>query len=226
MLGVSIRLSAMPTIATQIYKSLAEQIINGEFGPGDKLEEQVLAERFSASRTPVREALRELAARGLVNLVPRRGGVVANIGVAELSDMLEAEAELEALCARLAAQRMGMLEKKQLEQLHAEATALAEQGDETGYLDANKRFHDLICAGTHNHTLAQTVRHLRDRLAPFRQTQTGVERRFGISHDEHEAIVSAVLAGNGAAAEQAMLNHNARLSSNALSRVREGGRQK
>ena len=71
----------MPTIAIQIYKALAEQIINGEFGPGDKLEEQALAERFNASRTPVREALRELAARGLVNLVPRRGGVVASIGV-------------------------------------------------------------------------------------------------------------------------------------------------
>ena len=212
----------MPTIAIQIYKALAEQIINGEFAPGDKLEEKVLAERFNASRTPVREALRELAAKGLVDLVPRRGGVVASIGVDELSDMLEAEAELEALCARMAAQRMSMLEKKQLEQLHIDATAVAGRGDESGYLAANTRFHDLICAGTHNKTLAQTVRRLRERLAPFRQTQSGVERRFEVSHDEHEAIVSAILAGNADAAGAAMLNHNARLSTNALRRVREG----
>ena len=212
----------MPTIAIQIYKALAEQIINGEFGPGDKLEEQALAERFNASRTPVREALRELAARGLVNLVPRRGGVVASIGVEELADMLEAEAELEALCARMAAQRMSMLEKKQLEALHLDATAVAGSGDEVGYLAANKRFHDLICAGTHNTTLAQTVRHLRDRLAPFRQTQSGVERRFEVSHGEHQAIVSAILEGDADAAGAAMLGHNARLSTNALRRVREG----
>jgi len=212
----------MPTIAIQIYKALAEQIINGEFGPGDKLEEQALAERFNASRTPVREALRELAARGLVNLVPRRGGVVASIGIEELADMLEAEAELEALCARMAAQRMSMLEKKQLEALHLDATAVAGSGDEVGYLAANKRFHDLICAGTHNTTLAQTVRHLRDRLAPFRQTQSGVERRFEVSHGEHQAIVSAILAGDADAAGAAMLGHNARLSTNALRRVREG----
>ena len=212
----------MPTIAIQIYKALAEQIINGEFGPGDKLEEQALAERFNASRTPVREALRELAARGLVNLVPRRGGVVASIGVDELADMLEAEAELEALCARMAAQRMSMLEKKQLEALHMDATSVAESGDEAGYLAANKLFHDLICAGTHNTTLAQTVRHLRDRLAPFRQTQSGVERRFEVSHGEHQAIVSAILAGDADAAGAAMLGHNARLSTNALRRVRDG----
>jgi len=212
----------MPTIAIQIYKALAEQIISGEFGPGDKLEEKVLAERFNASRTPVREALRELAAKGLVDLVPRRGGVVASIGVDELSDMLEAEAELEALCARLAAQRMSMLEKKQLEELHSDATAVAQRGDEAGYLEANKRFHDQICAGTHNVTLAKTVRDLRARLAPFRQTQSGVERRFEVSHDEHQAIVGAILAGNAEAAGLAMLNHNARLSTNALRRVREG----
>jgi DNA-binding GntR family transcriptional regulator len=217
-----IRLAAMPTIAHQIYKALAEQIINGEFAPGDKLEEKILAERFNASRTPVREALRELAAKGLVDLVPRRGGVVASIGVDELADLLEAEAELEALCARMAAQRMSMLEKKQLEQLHADATLLAESGDEAGYLEANTRFHDLICAGTRNKTLAQTVRRLRERLAPFRQTQSGVERRFEVSHDEHKAVVGAILAGNGEAAAQAMLEHNVRLSTNALRRVREG----
>jgi len=220
--ATSFKLPIMPTIAIQIYKALAEQIINGEFAPGDKLEEKVLAGRFNASRTPVREALRELAAKGLVDLVPRRGGVVASIGLEELADLLEAEAELEALCARMAAQRMSMLEKKQLEQLHQDASALAEAGDESGYLEANTRFHDLICAGTRNTTLAQTVRRLRERLAPFRQTQSGVERRFEVSHHEHEAIVQAIVAGNADAAGAAMLNHNGRLSANALRRVREG----
>lgn len=99
------------TSVNRIYKSIAEQIITGNLQPGEKLEEKVLASRFGVSRTPIREALRELSARGLINLIPRRGGMVAEIGLERLSDMLDAECELEGLCARLAAMRMTALEK-------------------------------------------------------------------------------------------------------------------
>lgn len=210
----------MPTIAAQIYRTLAEQIITGALAPGQKLEEKVLAERFGVSRTPIREALRELGARGLIELVPRRGGVVARIGIDELADMLEAECELEALCARLAAQRMSLVEKKQLERVHQESEEYVGRGDDTGYLALNQQFHDLICAGTHSRTIARMVRALRDRLAPFRQAQSGVERRLAVSHEEHTAIVRAILDSDADAAYEAMRNHNARLSTHVLERMR------
>lgn len=210
----------MPTIAASIYRALAEEIIGGALAPGQKLDEKVLAERFGASRTPIREALRELGARGLVELVPRRGGVVARIGLDELADMLDAECELEALCARLAAQRMSAMEKKRLEHLHQESAEHVARGDELGYLGLNQQFHDLISAGTHNRTVARAVRGLRDRLAPFRQAQTGVERRLAVSHEEHGAIVRAILDADPDAAYEAMRNHNARLGSFVLERIR------
>ena len=211
----------MPTIAATIVQTLAEEIIGGVLKPGHSLEEKLLAERFQASRTPVREALREMGARGLIELIPRRGGVVANIGIAKLADMLEAECELEALCAQLAAQRMSMVEKKQLEQLHQQAQTLVKNRNEAAYLAMNKKFHDLICAGTHNHTMADMVRGLRDRLSAFRQAQAGTERRLAVSHEEHGAVAEAILGSDGAAAYEAMRHHNARLSTRVLERLRD-----
>lgn len=211
----------MPTIATTIIQTLAEEIISGTLAPGHKLEEKLLAERFHVSRTPVREALREMGARGLIELIPRRGGVVANIGITELSDMLEAECELEALCAQLAAQRMSVVEKKQLERLHEQTEVLVKGHNEGDYLTLNKQFHDLICAGTHNKTVAGMVKGLRDRLSAFRNAQAGTERRLAVSHEEHGAVVEAILASQGAAAYAAMRNHNARLSTKVLDRLRD-----
>lgn len=211
----------MSTIAARIVRTLAGDIVNGTLPPGHKLDEKALAERFEVSRTPVREALREMGARGLIELIPRRGGVVANIGLAELSDMLEAECELESLCAQLAAQRMSVVEKKQLERLHQETEQHALHGNLAEYLALNKEFHDLICAGTHNQTVAAMVRGLRDRLAAFRQAQAGTERRLAVSHEEHGDVVDAILTSDGAAAYAAMRNHNARLSTGVLDRLRE-----
>jgi DNA-binding GntR family transcriptional regulator len=176
------------------------------------------------SRTPIREALRELGARGLIDLVPHRGGIVAQIGLDELSDMLDAECELEGLCARLASQRMTAVEKGALQECHAQAEALTGDRDETRYLEINHAFHDLICEGAHNATLAAMTRDLRARLAPFRQTQSDAEgRRLARSYEEHERIVQAIVRGDPNAAHDAMCRHNARLSTGILTLLRKGG---
>lgn len=211
----------MSTIATKIIQTLAEEIISGALAPGYKLEEKSLAERFQVSRTPVREALREMGSRGLIEVIPRRGAMVANIGLAQLSDLLEAECELEALCAQLSAQRMSVVEKKQLERLHEQTETLVAAKNQADYLELNRKFHVLICAGTHNKTIADMVGGLRDRLSAFRQAQSGTEGRLTVSHDEHGAVVEAILASDGAAAYDAMRNHVARLSTGVMDRLRE-----
>lgn len=211
----------MITIAARIHKSLAQDIIGGQLKPGHKLDEQLLAERFGVSRTPIREALRELNARGLVEIIPRRGGVVARIGIDRLADMLDAECELEGLCARLAAQRMTALEKGQLQDLHEQGRALIGSNDEMEYLALNQSFHDLICQGAHNRTLAAATRELRDRLAPFRQSQNDDQgRRLARSHDEHTQITEAILRGDSSTAYEVMRSHNARLSTGVINLLR------
>lgn len=209
------------TTVSRIYKSIAEQIITGALQPGEKLEEKILASRFGVSRTPIREALRELSARGLIDLIPRRGGMVAEIGLERLADMLDAECELEGLCARLAALRMTALEKGQLRDLHDRSKALVDDKDDATYFSLNQDFHDLICAGAHNDTLEDTTRALRERLAPFRQSQSSDEgRRLARSFDEHDAIVSAIVGSNPDGAYEAMRTHNARLSTGVLNLLR------
>jgi len=211
----------MSTITAKIIQTLAEEIISGALAPGYKLEEKTLAERFQVSRTPVREALREMGSRGLIEVIPRRGAMVANIGLTQLSDLLEAECELEALCAQLSAQRMSVVEKKQLERMHEQTEALVASKNEADYMVLNRKFHVLICAGTHNKTIADMVGGLRDRLSAFRQAQLGTEGRLTVSHDEHGAVVGAILASDGAAAYEAMRNHVARLSIGVMDRLRE-----
>jgi DNA-binding GntR family transcriptional regulator len=217
----------MTTIAVRIQKTLTSKIINGELRPGHKLDEKSLATEFGVSRTPIREALRELGARGLIDLVPHRGGIVAQISLDQLADMLDAECEMEGLCARLASQRMSAVEKGALLECHRRAQELTKDRDETRYLEINQQFHDLICDGAHNGTLATMTRELRTRLGPFRQSQSETQaRRLALSHDEHAAIVDAIQASDPDAAYDAMRRHNARLSSSVLALLRAGAQIK
>jgi DNA-binding GntR family transcriptional regulator len=207
------------TIGRRLYKTLAEQIITGEIKPGQRLDERDLAERFEVSRTPVREALRGLQERGLVEIMPRRGVIVATISLDGLGELLEAQCELEALVARRAAESMTPMERKELELLHQQGALQAESGDQAGYLETNDQFHATIARGTHNAVLITMLGDLRDRLAPFRRAQTYVDR-LAVSHDEHDAIVRAIFAGDPEAAFIAMRDHDARLSNNVLRMIR------
>ena len=100
---------------------LADEIVRGALAPGSALDETDIARRFNVSRTPVREALRQLAASGLVEARAHRGAVVAQPSIERLSGMFEAMAELEALCAGLAAERMMPAERYRLEAIHEES---------------------------------------------------------------------------------------------------------
>lgn len=215
----------METISMRLYRILADEIINGRWAPGDSLEEQAIAERFKVSRTPTRQALRELANAGLVELKPRKGGVVTNVSLDELADTLEALGELEALCCRISAERMSAVQKKQLELFQLQAVECRECGDEEGYLDINARLHQLVCAGAHNQSLLAMADKLRARLNQFRAAQGGVERRLGQSHDGHAAVVAAIVAGDAEQAYLAMRDYANRLSIHVLDvlRERQGG---
>jgi DNA-binding GntR family transcriptional regulator len=204
----------------RLYETLAEQIITGAIKPGERLDERDLAERFETSRTPVREALRGLQERGLLEIIPRRGIVVATISLERLQELFEAQCEVEALCARRATESMTTMERKELELLHQQCAVQAANDDYPSYLEANNQFHAAIARGTHNGVLIAMLSDLRDRLAPYRQTQPEVEGRLAVSHAEHESIAAAILSGNPEAAFIAMRDHDARLSTNVLRIIR------
>lgn len=195
------------TSAEAIRGGLAERIIAGQLAPGTALDESQIAADFSVSRTPVREALRLLAASGLVEQRPHAKALVAKPDEAELAGMFEVMAYLEALCAGLAALAMTREERAELDTLHTGMAAIVRDGAERRYAEANDTFHTRIYDGAHNPYLSKLTRSTRQRLQPFRRAQFGAWGRLAKSHAEHELIVEAILRGDRDAAEHAMRKH-------------------
>ena len=193
--------------AVQLAKVLEDEIATGELSPGTRLEEVALAERFGVSRTPIREALHLLSASDLIDLRPRRGAVVASLSLERLLQMFEVMAEMEATCARLAARRMPLEERKALEHQHLVCGKSSASGDSDYYYEENARYHTLICNGAHNSFLADEVQRLRRRLQPYRRLQLRLEGRIDASFAEHTGITEAIVAGEEEKAAEVMRQH-------------------
>jgi|TARA_R110000751_G_scaffold82621_1_gene166243 DNA-binding GntR family transcriptional regulator len=194
-------------LAEDLVQALERDIVTGMLQPGDRLDERGLSERFNVSRTPVREALQSLARSGLVATLPRRGTVVASITVGELIEMFEVMAELEAMCARLAARRMARVDIDRLNELSAECDALREQVDVDAYYAANVRFHEAIYAGCRNSYLERQTKIVRNRLSPYRRLQLHRPGRVEKSNNEHAEILDAIARGKADLAADLMRAH-------------------
>ncbi|HYI29121.1 MAG TPA: GntR family transcriptional regulator [Bradyrhizobium sp.] len=195
------------SIQDRIRRAVEEDIVSGRRPPGSLIDEKALAQSFDVSRTPVREALLMLAARGLVQIAPRSGIYVRKASVAELVATLEALAELEAVLARLAARRATPEQCKDLKQKQAKAAARAAASDRKGYESANALLHEAIYSCSGNPVLVDQVRGVRRTLAAYRQRGFDKPGRLGTSSREHARIVQAVCAGDDAAAAEAMRIH-------------------
>ncbi|HLX17607.1 MAG TPA: GntR family transcriptional regulator [Bradyrhizobium sp.] len=195
------------TRAEELRLQLADEIVRGARPPGSALDETEIARRFSVSRTPVREALRQLVASGLVEARAHRGAVVAQPSLERLTGMFEAMAELEALCAGLAAERMTPAERHRLEALHEELRVLSHAGDPDRFHEVNERFHNTIYAGSQNGYVAEITLATRARVRPFRRAQFRNLGRLAKSHAEHDRVVVAILRGDRAGAAAAMRAH-------------------
>src|SRR5262252_7949799 len=132
------------TLAEELRLQLADEIVRGVLPPGGSLDETELARRFQVSRTPVREAIRQLAASGLVESRAHRGSVVAWPSHDCLIAMFEVMAELEALCAALAAARTTPAERHALVAAHEQLRAIIQSGDPQRYHEINEAFHATI----------------------------------------------------------------------------------
>ena len=195
------------TRAEELRVQLADDIVRGALAPGSALDENELARRFSVSRTPVREAIRMLAASGLVEVRAHRAAVVARPSAQHLAGMFEAMAELESLCAGYAAERMTAAERRALEEVHERLRALIQSGDPQRYHEVNEAFHATVYAGAHNAYLAELTLSTRGRVQPFRRAQFRNLGRLAKSHIEHDRVVQAILRGERALAAQTMHAH-------------------
>lgn len=191
----------------QIKQDIEEAILMGDYPDGYKLDEMALSQKYAVSRTPIREALRLLSTSGLVTLIPNRGAFVRFPTFAEIVEMFEVMAEMEALAARLAARRISD-EQIDLLKMACERCALAEKsGEHRTYFDENERFHHLIYEASGNSYLAKEATALFRLLQPIRRIQLQARGRLSQSMDEHAAIRDAIIKGDGDLAANLLRSH-------------------
>ena len=211
------------TLADSIRRALADEIFSGEIEINHRLDEQELADRFKVSRTPVREALRQLATAGLVEIKPRRGAVVVPSDPELIGQAFEAAAELEALAAGKAAMRASLSEMVDLQELFEVCDAAVNAEGPERYSSANREFHDRIGELSGNVSLVAATRIVRIQTAPFQRARFSQLDERRQSQTEHAEILSAICRQDSDAAARAMKEHILRASLYAISRKRTHG---
>ena len=204
------------TLAESLRQQLEGAIAAGHLEPGSRLDEQEIAQRFGVSRTPVREAFRLMAANNLVELRGRQGATVRAIKAEALIEMFQVMAELEGLCARLAARRVSQVWGNEISNIHQRLVAASETGDIDVFYDVNQEFHEAIYEASRSAFLADQTRKLRNQVAAYRRRVTRMPNRIADTVREHEAIMQAILAHDPERAHCTMRDHVNLLGDNLL----------
>ncbi len=205
------------TRVLDIRASIERDIVSGKLAPGTKLDEEALAAKYGASRTPVREAFQQLASHGHIELRPHMGAYVAQLGVSELGQMFETMAFLESACAELAALRHTADDRERLAQAHDACVGAAKKKDPVAFYEANARFHERIYAASHNEYLCADTLRLGSRLEAYRRASTFHAGLMALTIKEHAKILEAIFEMNAEAAAARMRGHLDTLRDDAVS---------
>ncbi len=186
---------------------LRQLIVEAEIAPGSKLNERELSERLQVSRTPLREAIRTLAAEGLVVLLPNRGAVAVQLSPDDVAHTFEVIAGLEALSGELAAQRITDAELAEIRALHYEMLAAFTRRDLSAYYRLNAQIHDMINAAARNPVLQRSYRTVNAQLQALRFRSNFDERKWQRAVEEHEAMIDRLAARDADGMRALMVQH-------------------
>ena len=191
----------------RVFEKLREDILSGVYKDCDELREITIGEEMGVSRTPVREALRQLELEGLVVMIPRKGAEVARITEKDLRDVLEVRCSLEELAAELAAERMDEEGKAKLDKALQEFEVAIESGDNAAIADSDMEFHDIIFDATGNPRLIQIISNLREQFYRYRLEYVKDTDYHIVLLNEHKELVDAIESGKKEEARQIMKKH-------------------
>jgi len=191
----------------QAAQRLRQMLVEGRITPGAKLNERELSERLNVSRTPLREAIKMLAAEGLVELLPNRGAVAVALTEEDILHTFEVMAGLEAQAGELAAQRISEQEFAEIQAMHFEMMAAYTRRDLSAYYALNSRIHSAISAAARNPVLSQVYQQVNARLQAlrFRSNQDGEKWKNAMK--EHEKMIDALARHDAAAMREVLLSH-------------------
>lgn len=202
-------IQAIPRAALheQVALQLRQMLVEGQITPGAKLNERELSEELHVSRTPLREAIKMLAAEGLVELLPNRGAIALHLSRDDVLNTFEVMAGLEGQSGELAAQRITEAELSNIKALHYEMLAAYTRQDLSAYYRLNAEIHRAINAAAKNPVLTATYNQVNARLQAlrFRSNQDG--EKWARAVQEHGAMVAALEARDSAAMREVLLTH-------------------
>ncbi|MBQ0059961.1 MAG: GntR family transcriptional regulator [Lachnospiraceae bacterium] len=190
-----------------VYNTLRKAILRGEFQPGERLMEISLSNKLGVSRTPVREAIRQLESDGLVTIIPRKGAQVARITSEEMYNVLEIRKCLELWTAEKACSRITEEGIVELEEAEKEFEKRLHSGDITELAEADEKFHNVIYNAAGNPRLVQLMYNLREQMYRFRVEYLKDKNSLDLLVQEHRGIIDAVKNRDGEAAVRFTENH-------------------
>ena len=204
----------------QVASRLRDMLVEGAIAPAAKLNERELAEHLQVSRTPLREAIKMLAAEGLVELLPNRGAVAVSLSEQDVLHTFELMAGLEAMSGELAALRITDAQLTEIKALHFEMLAAHARSDLPAYYRINQHIHRAINRAAANPVLEQTYNQVNARLQAlrFRSNQDSVKWNRAVK--EHDQMVQALAARDSAGLRKILLDHLTRKRDVVLEQLR------
>lgn len=195
------------SLRSKIYHKLKNDILNGEYKPGESLIEMKVAKDLGVSRTPVREAIRQLELEGLVSSIPNKGVVIEGITERDVNDIYAIRKLIEGLAARWAAEKITNDEIEQLKDILdlMEFFTLKDEPDKVSELDT--KFHDTIFKACNSRPLKSVLTHLHHFIQKARLVSIKASGRADKALDEHREIFEALKNRDADAAEQAIIRH-------------------
>ena len=192
-----VRSISRPSLHEELVGRLQDMIVDGTLAAGEKVPERELCEALGVSRTPMREALKVLAAEGLLTLEPNRGARVRAVTIEELEEAFPLMGAFEALAGELACRHVTASQLRRVREAHARMLERYAARDRDGYFRHNQRIHELIMEASGNATLREMYRSLAARVRRARYVANMSEARWAAAVAEHEAMLEALEARDG-----------------------------
>lgn len=211
-----LKIEGYELLSQKVYRELKTEIIKGSLKPGTKLSEGKIAKQMEVSRTPIREALRELAAEGFVKISPNQGVVVSNASVEDVQEVLQIRGVLEGLAARLATKTINEEEIKELEKYQKRMEHYTNKDDVLAFSEMDAEFHELILNICGNNRLIQIRKNLSDQAHRYRIRSLSVPGRLKYSLKEHQEVVEALKRKDAEQADRLSQKHIENVLANIL----------
>lgn len=203
------------TLREKILEMIRDAILKGTMKPGERVSEPELAERFGISRTPIREAFRQLESEGYLVVVPRKGAIVASLSERDIEEFYAIKIILEGFAAKMAAEKLTEKDIERLETINERLSKIAEEGDIKNFFRVHNEFHDLFIKAAGNDKLYEMINQLVMRFKRLRLASLAQPGRMEISVEEHRNMIEAFKNHDGERADS-LVRHAATIGAGVL----------